>query len=180
MLYGIACDLVILLVIHRGTFCEWNIFGIPYSENHTQLQWRICFLFFVRFLHAYVIVLTHNFCIGLASFSDLVGEQESEVYTVYAFTKLPRLPCMLVCYTKCTVYCLLAWRPNCRVIISVIHIQTVLKSETTSLDDNGLHCFLWGDQWISKRKIASHATMFSKWMCAWKIPASEELNPFVA
>ena len=64
--------------------------------------------FFVRFLHAYVIVLTHNFCIGLASFSDLVGEQESEVYTVYAFTKLPRLPCMLVCYTKCTVYCLLA------------------------------------------------------------------------
>ena len=73
------------------------------------------------------------------------------------------------------MYCLPAWSPN---LISVRQIQTVLKSETTSLDDNG--CFVWGNQWISKRKIASHATMFSKWMCAWKIPVSEELNPFIA
>ena len=83
-------------------------------------------------------MLTHNFCIGLASFPDLVGEQEREVYTVHAFTKLPRLPCMLVC----CMFTVNLLEGQTAVIISVIHIQTVLKLETTSLDDNGLHCFV--------------------------------------
>ena len=100
----IACDLVSNFAGHPPVNILWmkhfwdSILRKPYPA-----PMKVCF--FVRFLHACVIVLTHNFCIGLASFPDLVGGQEREVYTVHAFTKLPSLPCMLVCYMF-TVYLL--------------------------------------------------------------------------
>ena len=71
--------------------------------------------------------------------------------------QFPLVTCILLHYTKITVnFWLPAERPHCMVILLVGHIWLVLKSKTISFwRYNDLHCFVWGNQWTSKGKIAS-------------------------
>lgn len=69
-------------------------------------------------------------------------------------------------------FCLLIARPHCSLILPVNHKQANLKLQKIC-DGNNLHCFVHGNLWTSKGKIASVkcCNIFLEWTNTQKIHA---------
>ena len=87
----------------------------------------------------------------LSSYGKLQGLFRESCWQIHTV-----VTCILLRYTKITVnFCLPAERPHCMVIPLWDTYGRFWSQKLYRFDRKGLHCFVRGDRWTSKGKIAS-------------------------